>query len=111
MPPPDFSRPSQAQSFAAAGFASLANAKSGYTSVVNVTLPSQRVKEIAKLNEMRNPYEKPPLPEEEKSIDSSTKAKSKEVVKDAVIEALEERLCGKGIGNALLIFRERGMLG
>jgi hypothetical protein len=32
-------------------------------------------------------------------------------MKDDVIEALEEQIVGKGIGNALKVFRERGMLG
>ena len=28
-----------------------------------------------------------------------------------MLQSMEERLCGKGIGNALAVFRDRGMLG
>lgn len=34
-----------------------------------------------------------------------------EETKDEVIEELQEKIVGKGIGRALEVFRERGMLG
>ena len=80
-------------------FSSLQKSTAGLTSVLNVVLPSQRVK-----------YQKPkdllfisdPVkPQEELKV--LTMAESK-------IET-DELIIGKGIANALKVFRERGMLG
>jgi hypothetical protein len=60
---------------------------------VNVTLPSQRLKELAKLNEQRNPYEK--TEEEKKSFSSASingsslsevKKEDETIIKDEVIQ-------------------------
>eukprot|EP00347_Sterkiella_histriomuscorum_P013842 403363156 len=93
------------------GIQSLSLAKTGFTSVVNVTLPSQRIQELARLNQQRNPYEKAAEEEEKTKSLEGQSLTEKEEIKDEIIQQLEERLCGKGLGNALQIFRDRGMLG
>ena len=60
------------------GFASIAQAKDGFTSVVNVTLPSERIRERAKENEaFLRPLPHVP-PSEESKEDTS-------IAKDEVI--------------------------
>ena len=82
------------------------------TSVVNVTLPSQRIREKSK--NITNSFSTMGSNEEEK--ESQAKIQEKIMTKeeeDKIYEEvrdLEEKLVGKGIGNALMVFRERGML-
>ena len=83
---------------------SFSQAKGGFTSVVNVQLPSQRIRESAKLHESR--FQTPFRAEEEKKTEEVEDTKE-----DETMHALQEQLVGKGVGFALKIFRERGMLG
>ena len=80
-------------------------------------MPSQRLRQTAKLNESRflTPFASTITnkEEEKKSVDAKVQESIKEDAKeeeDEVIQSLQEHLVGKGIGFALKIFRERGML-
>lgn len=78
------------------------SAKAGITSVVNVMLPSQRIKQQRPNERMFSTSDATDKPMEEiKSI----------IEKAEKVVEIEETLVGNGIANALKVFRERGMLG
>ena len=82
------------------------------TSVVNVTLPSQRIREKSKniTNSFSTMGSNEEVKENQAKIQEKIMTKEEEDKIYEEVRDLEEKLVGKGIGNALMVFRERGML-
>lgn len=79
-------------------FTSLQSAKAGMTSVVNVMMPSQRIQKTVNLSQAKPTTD----------VDQQSKYDAGAPEDD---QGLSETIIGKGIGNALKVFRERGMIG
>jgi hypothetical protein len=86
-----------------ASFQTLTNAKAGMTSVVNVVLPSQRIK----LQKSKDLVFTSAVEDKKEASTEMIETDSKPIKPTEI----EEILVGKGIGNALKVLRERGMLG
>mmetsp|Transcript_12780 Transcript_12780/g.12682 ORF Transcript_12780/g.12682 Transcript_12780/m.12682 type:complete len:175 (+) Transcript_12780:919-1443(+) len=77
------------------------------TSVLNVTLPSQRL-----IQQSSTSYFKPPPPSKPKKVEEETKGENleEEEDEDDGEEEFRGKLVGRGIGVALKVFREKGLL-
>ena len=96
---------------------SLKDSKSGTQSVVNIPLPSERLKFGA--SSLINPNEKFLNKKRENKVTvvtngdeaKSQTSQSENVEKEDMVEELQEPLVGKGIATALKVLRSRGVVG
>ena len=115
----DVNQISAAQTGATAPSFSLNQVKAGMTSVVNIALPSQMVKHKAKPEYLLSAStskvreeSKIALKDPVKMVDNESGAAEQEIDNaEDTKNVLDEMIIGKGIGNALKVMRDRGVLG
>jgi len=99
---------------------SLKDAKSGTQSVVNIPLPSERLKfgvssiindNETFLNKKRENSQPLTIYEDGAKSQISHSSKSETLEKEGKVQELEEPLVGKGIATALKVLRSRGLIG
>jgi len=114
----DINQISGAQTGTTAPSFNLNQVKAGMTSVVNIALPSQMIKQKVKPDWLSSSTSK--VREESKIAkkDNTKMVDNESGAEEQVIDnaedtknVLDERIIGKGIGNALKVMRDRGVLG